>query len=88
MAVEIIHDQDKGVACFFCMTTDTAFGPVFKGPVAGDDAAEFLDWLRVTDRIHTFVKIVGDGTDPRDYSASDLRVLASLWEREYEKETT
>lgn len=84
MAVEVIHDTYANVACFYCDSTDSAFGPVFKGIGAGDDANDFLDWLKVTERRHAFPHIVGDGTDPRDYSDSDLRVLAALFERERE----
>lgn len=86
MAVEVIHDEQKRIACFYDNTTDYAFGPVFTGPSAGDDADDFLDWLKLTDHRFSFPRVpLGmDGTDPRDYSEPDLRSLIALFERERE----
>ena len=50
MAVEIIHDTDKEVACMFCNTSDNVFGRIFvaqKGWDAGEIAEAFLRFCRV-----------------------------------------
>jgi len=83
MAVEIAHDTDKQVAVMFCNTSDSAFGPIFTGPTADSDAEEFLRWL--ADGIpsgsidNADSRIIGDGTDPRDYPADRLEELVMEW---------
>ncbi len=42
MSVCVLRGED--VAALYCNTSDWAFGPVFSGPDAADDAEEFLRW--------------------------------------------
>ena len=82
MAVEIIWDPRKLVACMWDNTTDQAFGPVFSGPSADVEVQEFLDWLRESAASASFVKSLsfeGDGTDPRHYQAGELAELVKYW---------
>lgn len=45
MSVCILKGEPEG-ACFYCSTSDWAFGPLFKDV---DEAASFLEWLDTTD---------------------------------------
>lgn len=51
MAVEILYDEDLEKACFFCNTTDIAFGPLISrsehnGFTADAMARAFEQWCR------------------------------------------
>ena len=77
MAVGILHDEVRGKTVLFCTTSDTAFGPVFE---SFDEADDFLAWLR-EDRGASvgWLAEIGDGSDPRDYKASDLEALVETY---------
>lgn len=82
MAVEIIWDQERQVAAMYCTTSDTAFGPVFTGPAANVEVGEFLDWLRENEEPVAWTIAspqLGDGKDPRDYTADELERIVKHW---------
>ena len=89
MAVEIAHDARRRVAVMYCNTSDTAFGPIFTGPGAAEDAEAFLDWLQARGpmlvatmtgpQLAVFRHAVGDGTDPRDYTPDGLQYVHAKW---------
>lgn len=75
MAVEILTDGRRDV--FTCTTSDTAFGPILE---AGEGEA-FLKWLP-TWRPQSWAiakPLIGDGSDPRDYSTDDLSRIVRHW---------
>jgi hypothetical protein len=80
MAVEIAHDRQRRVAVLFCNTSDWAFGPVFTGPGAAEDAQEFLDWLARNPNEGRTISGSG-GTDPRDYLPGDLETMYLRWRK-------
>jgi hypothetical protein len=89
MAVEIVHDRQKRVACLYCNTTDWAFGPIFTGPGCNEDAEDFLDWLcrrgpDVSDEIGQ--SLYGDGSDPRDYDDAGLERMHVRWQQAADKQ--
>lgn len=67
MSVCILWDDSADKAALYCTTTDWAFGPVFQGPEAQEQAQAFLDWLNV---------------DPRQLEDSVLERLYNNWHRE------
>ena len=83
MAVEILWDDEKRIACMYDNTTDQAFGPVFSGPAANVEVGEFLDWLAENGTPHWAVADViaanCTGHDPREYSPSELERLVKFW---------
>lgn len=81
MSVDICHDAWKRVATLYDNTTDTAFGPIFTGTGAGDDAQDFLDWLADgVPRDATIRPVPGtDGTDARHYLPHQLDDLVIEW---------
>ena len=42
MSVCVLRGENE--AAMYCNTSDWAFGPVFSGPYAADDAEAFLTW--------------------------------------------
>jgi hypothetical protein len=88
MGVRILWDSEQDTAALFCSTTGGAFGPVFEGPAANVEAGEFLDWLRENPP-HWAVAIPagGDGTDPRDYRATELERIVRFWRETARGET-
>jgi hypothetical protein len=85
LAVEILHDPIEQFAVYICNTTDTAFGPIFRGQEARDDAEAFSIWISrgagtVAGR-HLGCQPLGirDGRDLRDWSTDALRVLHDEW---------
>ena len=79
MAVEILWDDEKHIACMYDTTTDHAFGPVFSGPSANVEVGEFLDWLKDVHHDTSDARITGNGTDPRHYPADHLEELVREW---------
>ena len=82
MAVEVAYDGGKGVAVMFCNTSDTAFGPVFTGATAEQDAEDFIEWLRENEESVSWSVAsaqTGDGRDPRDYDAGELERVVNHW---------
>lgn len=83
MAVEILYDHLKQIACMYDNTTDQAFGPVFSGPSADTEVQEFLDWLKQNGTAETLSWSVaistGDGTDPRNYEPGELERVVKFW---------
>ncbi len=47
MACCILHNKDDTKACFYCSTTEVAFGPTMK---SSEQAKEFAAWLSVDPR--------------------------------------
>lgn len=86
MAVDIIHDTKHEVACMYDTTSDHAFGPIFTGPTAGDDAGAFLEWLRengatITRQLPGLDRAIwADGKDPRDWRESSLVRIIHHWQ--------
>ena len=70
MAVEILWDPSKQVACMWDNTSDTAFGPVFSGPSADTEVQEFLDWAQSG---------AASREDVRAIPAEELERLARNW---------
>ena len=76
MGCRILYDAKQDRACFYCSTTETAFGPVFReitvdstirANLGADEAAEiFLGWL---------------ADDPRKYTALELADEYVKWYR-------
>jgi hypothetical protein len=91
VAVEVLHDRERGNSVMVCTTTDWAFGPVFR---AGEDAEDFLVWVRehgpetaIALGLQTH-KLGGfGGVDPRDYPDRDLEALYQAWLRELDRAT-
>lgn len=83
MAVEVCHDAWRQVATMYCNTSDTAFGPIFTGPNAGTEIEDFLNWIRDGDAIGHAARLVGDGTDARDYGPDVLERLVGVWRDQY-----
>ena len=82
MAVEIIWDATKQIACMYCNTSDHAFGPVFSGPSADIEVQEFLDWLKENPphwSVATTKYARTNPMDPRSYSADELERLVKFW---------
>lgn len=67
MACDIIYDETDGVACFYCNTTDQAFGPI----VTKYHAPEGADLREV---MFEFMDANGD---PRVIESTEL--TRSLW---------
>jgi hypothetical protein len=64
MSVEILYDSERSVASLYCTTDDVAFGPIFRGAEAREDAEAFLEWLP---------------NDPREYPPYDLVYVHRAW---------
>jgi hypothetical protein len=84
MSVEILHDPDKQIACFYCNTTDVAFGPVFYGHDAGHNMWLLLGWFHrrgaaLYARDLGWQPLFGDGSDPREWTRDQLVTLATTW---------
>lgn len=91
MAVEVLHDRERGNSVMVCTTTDWAFGPVFR---AGEDAEDFIVWVRENGPERALALGLKrhwlgqhNGTDPRDYPDADLEALYQAWLRELERIT-
>ena len=71
MGVRILNDTQDSVACFFCSTTEVAFGPLFhdeKEHDASDRAESFLRYLK--------------GRDPRRMAQPELIAAHAVWRRQ------
>jgi hypothetical protein len=83
MSVVILTDRVQRLECFYCTTTDHAFGPVmFPG-----EGEAFLDWLKEAGTEYGRIKqpaLIGDGTDPRDYALDHLEEIYHQFRREQE----
>lgn len=81
MAVSVCHDAWNQVACLFCTSSDHAFGPIFTGPTAGDDAEAFIQWVRNNGPFSGFPREgwMGDGRDVRDYTPNGQEGLVLAW---------
>ena len=64
MGVRILHDEGDEIACIYDSVKDVAFGPVFRGLDAEDQAQHFLNWLT---------------NDARVYGTRDLAGLHKRW---------
>lgn len=83
MSVRVAYDPSQGVACLYCSTSMTAFGPVFADGGALAQAWDFLDWLAgpgadYADRTGINHK---DG-DPRTFTPRGLARMRARWENE------
>ncbi len=68
MGVRILHDEGDEIACIYDSVRDTAFGPVFRGIDAEDQARHFLSWL---------------GRDARTYDTRRIAWAHARWARKY-----
>lgn len=84
MSVEVCYDAARQVATMFCNTQELAFGPIFKGVGAGAAAEDFLSWLRAGNGDGNHHRILGDGTDPRDYAPEQLEEVMARWQASYQ----
>lgn len=50
MGVRTIFDRSEELAALYCSTSGWAFGPIFHGPAADEQAQSFLDWLNCDPR--------------------------------------
>ncbi len=77
MAVEILYDRTRQIACMYCNTEGRAFGPLFDD---AQQAEDFVTWLRNSDvpwSVGSHVE--GDGTDPRHYPPGELEEVVKWW---------
>jgi hypothetical protein len=80
MGVEVIHN--RGQAVLICNTTDWAFGPVFRGSDAEEQAEAFLRWFSEDAEeaaVQCGILIPIIGTDPRMYTDTELECLYGKW---------
>ena len=91
MAVNVLYDVAEDQAVLYCSTTDWAFGPVFYGPSADEQAMHFRDWFTSGEALKVAIAvdarplgILGaDGDDPRDYGDRELERLYSEWRNRF-----
>jgi hypothetical protein len=57
MGVRILYTTTGDMACMYDSVSMTAFGPVFSGLDADDQATHFLDWLSTDPRMLTPVEL-------------------------------
>lgn len=69
MGCRILLDADEDLACLYDSVTMTAFGRVFSGPSAGDQAQAFLNWH--DDNY--------GGADPRTVDVGELGARQDAW---------
>ena len=51
MGCRILFDEDQEIACLYCSCSGVAFGELFHGHDAQDDAQCFIDWIGVDPRV-------------------------------------
>ena len=68
MGAKILHDEGDEIACIYDSVKDVAFGPVFRGLDAEDQAQHFLNWLAL---------------DARTYEPRRLARLYVEWANQY-----
>lgn len=66
MGLRILYDHDEPAACLWDSVSGRAFGPVFEGDTARDDAQAFIDWLPL---------------DARTYGQRELESLHTVWSK-------
>ena len=71
MSARIAYDPEDGVAVFYDSVTGQGFGPVFEGPEANLEAAEFEEWL---------------AGDIRTYTKPQLFDLVNRWRKDVKGE--
>lgn len=50
MGLRILHDEKNNQACFYCSTSDWAFGPVAYGENAIEDLESFSKFIKLDAR--------------------------------------
>lgn len=85
MAVHVVYDSDLDTAALICTTSEWAFGPVFRGPDADEQAQEFVDWFasgaaaRAATEIGVHQIAGRSGADPRHWDDQALEQLLNRW---------
>lgn len=87
MGVEVAYDARRLVACLFCSTTGFAFGPLFTGLYADEQAENFLGWLAGPGVDYADREGIphGDG-DARTFTPDRLGRMRDRWEYERQSE--
>lgn len=83
MGVRVVYDVNQGVALLYCSTSLTAFGPVFMGAEALQDAWAFLDWVSGPGVDYADEQGIRhrDG-DPRTFTPDGLARVYAQWRTE------
>lgn len=72
MGCRILTNKNDTQACFYCSTSEVAFGPIMENE---EEALNFLKWLEDPENRKGYKPLIGKGDDPREYETRDLTNL-------------